>query len=51
MEELKEQILELLAANGATLKAEGADGICLTATDGECDYFYFKQADEYGFDV
>jgi len=51
MEELKEAILELLAQAGATLKSEGEDGICLTAEDGQGDFFYFNQADSYGFDV
>jgi hypothetical protein len=50
MDELKEAILELLAENSATLKHE-EDGICLTAEDGHEDYFYFNQADSYGFDV
>lgn len=50
MEELKEAILELLEESGATLKHE-EDGICLTAEDGQEDYFYFNQADSYGYDV
>ena len=49
MDKLKEEILEVLNKYKATMKAEGNDGVCVTGQF-EGDYFYFHQADEYGFD-
>lgn len=49
MDNFKEELQELLNRYGATLTSEGDDGVCVSSE--KFDYFYFKQADEYGFDA
>ena len=50
-EEFKEKLLELLEDYGASMTAEGCDGVFVDFDKGDADAFYFEQADKTGFDT